>query len=98
MDPSVGNHRIILSGSIFCTLGSIPALVHGYMRVQALLQGDVYTGSLEQLSSELRLAAPLVRESLERLEQARLLRDITPEKGDLAHAWVVRSMDADSGF
>lgn len=80
---------IPVPGWLFEVVGSVPAMVYAYMRWEARMQGDVYTGSLEQLAGELKMESRQLRESLETLEQARMLRDITPEMGDRAHAWVV---------
>lgn len=65
------------------------ALVHAYMQKHAFLQGGVYTASVDQMSDALFLPPEKIRECLEQLQSARLLRDITPEMGGLAHAYVV---------
>ena len=88
---SAWSNHIPVSNTLCQRFGAVAALVHAYMLKQALLQGDVYTGSLDQLSAELSLSTPLVRESLERLQEARLLRDITPSKGNLAHMYLIHA-------
>lgn len=89
MNTDTLNTHIPVSHQLCQQYGAVTALVHAYMLAQAFSQGDVYTGSLDQLSAELCLSAPLLRESLQRLQEARLLRDITPTKGNLAHAYVM---------
>jgi hypothetical protein len=91
MNTDALNTHIPVSHQLCQRYGAVAAVVHAYMLAQSFSQGDVYTGSLDQLSAELSLSTPLVSESLQRLQEARLLRDITPSKGNLAHAYVMNA-------
>lgn len=84
-----GSNDIVVSSTLCRRCGGLAALVHAYMQKHAFLQGGVYTASVDQMSDALFLPPEKIRECLEQLQSARLLRDITPEMGGLAHAYVV---------
>lgn len=89
MSRRVGSNDIVVSTILCRRHGALAALVHAFMHKHAFPQGDVYTASVEQMSAELALPAGQVSACLQQLQEARLLRDITPEMGSLAHAYVV---------
>lgn len=89
MTRRLGSNDILVSSTLCRRYGGLAALVHAFMQKHAFPQGDVYTASVDQMSAELALPAGQVSECLQRLQEARLLRDITPEMGSLAHAYLV---------
>lgn len=89
MSRRFASNEIVVSSTLCRRYGGLAALVHGFMHQHACAQGDVYTASLEQMSAELALPAGQISECLQQLQEARLLRDITPEMGNLAHAYLV---------
>ena len=90
MNAHAGTSSFMVSQQLCQQFGGMSALVYAYMRSEAIPQGGVYTGSRGQLAAALSVPEAALGESLRCLEEAQLLRDITPERGELAHAFVVR--------